>query len=345
MKVSQNSTLAMHQALRQRMSGLQLGLVEAQKEVATGRVADAGLELGYYNGKRVSLLQDVERLNVIADTNAISKSRLDVTLNSTQAIKDLGGDLMSVLVANVGNSSTAHITTGAGRTVITALTNILNSTLDGDAIFGGINSSVPPIGDYDTGAKAQFATAFQTHFGYTITDPAALAIDEAAMETFLDTVAAPLFDSANWNANISSASDTRITARIGMVETVDASVSANEEGFRTMMFAAVIATELFGDNFTSAAQSAASKKALSLVGTANSQIANLEGEIGFKQARIQQATDQLNLQVDELTKHADQLVEVDAYEAATRLNSLITQIETSYTLTGRIQQLSLMRYV
>jgi flagellar hook-associated protein 3 FlgL len=34
---------------------------------------------------------------------------------------------------------------------------------------------------------------------------------------------------------------------------------------------------------------------------------------------------------------------VDPFEAATRVNALITQIETSYALTARIQQLSLTR--
>jgi len=36
---------------------------------------------------------------------------------------------------------------------------------------------------------------------------------------------------------------------------------------------------------------------------------------------------------------------VDPYEASTRMNSLLAQVEASYTLTSRIQQMSLMNYL
>ena len=156
---------------------------------------------------------------------------------------------------------------------------------------------------------------------------------------------APLFDGVAWNTNISSASDDEITVRIGLEETTTASVSANEKPFRDLMFATVIASEFFDGNIGEQGQSAAAKKALELVGASGSGFANMQGELGFQTNRIKQATDRINVQIDELTVHSDKLVEVDPYEAATRLNSLVTQIETSYTLTGRIQQLSLLNYL
>ena len=36
---------------------------------------------------------------------------------------------------------------------------------------------------------------------------------------------------------------------------------------------------------------------------------------------------------------------VDPYEAATRVSALVSQIETSYALTSRIQQLSLLKFM
>ena len=46
-----------------------------------------------------------------------------------------------------------------------------------------------------------------------------------------------------------------------------------------------------------------------------------------------------------LEKHIGGLEGIDPYEASTRISNLLTQIETSYALTARIQQLSLIDYI
>jgi flagellar hook-associated protein 3 FlgL len=43
--------------------------------------------------------------------------------------------------------------------------------------------------------------------------------------------------------------------------------------------------------------------------------------------------------------HIQKLEGADPYEASTRVSTLMTQIETSYALTARIQQLSLAKYL
>ncbi len=40
-----------------------------------------------------------------------------------------------------------------------------------------------------------------------------------------------------------------------------------------------------------------------------------------------------------------QLQSVDSYQAATTLSNLTTQLETAYSLTGRISKLSLVNYI
>ena len=69
MKISQVSTQAMFDNLRHSMSNLQRDFTDAQKEVATGQVSDAGLSLGANNGRRFNMMNDINRLQVITDTN------------------------------------------------------------------------------------------------------------------------------------------------------------------------------------------------------------------------------------------------------------------------------------
>jgi len=51
------------------------------------------------------------------------------------------------------------------------------------------------------------------------------------------------------------------------------------------------------------------------------------------------------MQADLFKRTQIDMVGVDEFEAGTRLTSLLAQIETSYTLTARIQQLSLLKFI
>jgi flagellar hook-associated protein 3 FlgL len=57
------------------------------------------------------------------------------------------------------------------------------------------------------------------------------------------------------------------------------------------------------------------------------------------------ATDRINSQVDLFQRNLQDLEGVDPYEASTKITSLLNQIETSYSLTARIQQLSLVNFL
>jgi flagellar hook-associated protein 3 FlgL len=51
------------------------------------------------------------------------------------------------------------------------------------------------------------------------------------------------------------------------------------------------------------------------------------------------------MQTDLLEKNINDLEGVDPYKASTRVTTLLQQIESSYALTTRIQQLSLVKFL
>jgi flagellar hook-associated protein 3 FlgL len=53
----------------------------------------------------------------------------------------------------------------------------------------------------------------------------------------------------------------------------------------------------------------------------------------------------MSIQIDIMTNHVNLLEGVDTYEASTRLAALVTQVETAYALTARIEKLSLLNYM
>ena len=75
------------------------------------------------------------------------------------------------------------------------------------------------------------------------------------------------------------------------------------------------------------------------------QLALEQGDIGIVQQRIERTDRVTSLQLDILNNDIAALETVDAYETSARMNELINQIEVSYAVTGRLRQLSLVRFI
>ncbi len=74
-------------------------------------------------------------------------------------------------------------------------------------------------------------------------------------------------------------------------------------------------------------------------------VTNVQARLGVAQNRVSDASERMSIQRDILTRQVTGLENVDPYEAATRVNALMSQVEVSYSLTARIRQMSLLRYL
>ena len=63
------------------------------------------------------------------------------------------------------------------------------------------------------------------------------------------------------------------------------------------------------------------------------------------QQRVTDANSRMSIQSDIMTKHISALESVDPYEASSRLSALMTQVETAYAMTARIEKLTLLNYL
>ncbi|PSM18875.1 MULTISPECIES: flagellar hook-associated family protein [Nitratireductor] len=347
MKVSYVSSQAISQALRHSLLRMQSELVSGQKEAQSGKVADVGLALGIRTGQAVSLARDVGRLESIVSSNTLVSSRLAATQDSLSRISEAGSTFLSALTAAVSGDSNPATTRQAGVVMGEALTGIVNSSFNGEHLFAGVNTDVLPLADYradpPSAAKTAFDAAFLAHFGFAQDDPAATALDGPAIKAFLDGPAAAEFLGAGWEANWSSATDQGISTRIALNETVETSVSANIDGIRKLAMAATIVDDLYSSALNEGALVAVAETATYLVTEAMGDIAQVQAATGFTEQRIKSASEHLSMQVDIFNGFLNDMQGVDPFEAATRVNALISQIETSYALTARIQQLSLTR--
>lgn len=347
MKASAVSTLAISQALRYSTMRSSSDLVKAQKELDTGKVFDSGLALGARTAHTVSFARDLERLNGIVDSNALVSARLRSTQDALINLTGAAQELLGVLTASSSGDATPSITRESGRAALSALTSILNTPINGEYIFAGINTDVKPLDSFAAGSpsKVSFDAAFLGHFGFSQNDPAAANITSAQMDAFMTAALEPQFLGAGWQANWSSATDQPIVSRIALNETTETSVSGNSDGIRKLTMAAAAVSDLFNSNLSEAGRKALVERMVGVVGEALTALADLQSQTGIIEQRVDSASERMKIQADLFERLTIEAEGVDPYEAASRVQDLLSHIETSYALTARIQQLSLLRFL
>ena len=323
----------------------QIQLLKAQKEVSTQRLADVGLELGHRTSQTITFRADHARLSGIIDTNGLVSSRLDASQSALTNVQDIAQDFLNALaVAHSGAADPALIKNKA-QSALSSFTAALNTAINGEYLFAGINSDVRPLDDYSGAASADVAAAFQAAFGVSQSSPGAQNITATDMQAFLDGAFSSLFDDPAWGNSWSNASNQNVRSRISTSEMTTTGTNVNEEAFRKIAMAFTMVADLGIENLNDEAARAVVDKAMTTIGEAIGGLTTIQANLGTAQDQVSRASERLSLQVDMLNTQINALESVDPYEAATRVNSLLTQIETSYALTGRIHALTLLNYL
>jgi flagellar hook-associated protein 3 FlgL len=349
MKTTFVSTSSLSAATRQSLSHTQVKLADAQKEVTTGRHADVGASLGYKSGQALSLRQEHARLSTIIDTNSVVSTRLSATQAAMKSLADDAQLFVGQLIGARDADSGPTVVKAQAKAALTSFTNTINTALDGAYLFSGINADVKPLTDYQatpTPANRQaVADAFFTAFGTTADDPANVNITAADLQAFLDGPFSDLFEDPAWTTDWSAASSQNVKSRISSSELVETSTNSNDIGVRKLAKAYAMISDLGIENLNEVAYQGLVDTATRLAGEAVQNVANEQARLGIAQERVKSANGRMSIQIDIMTNHIGLLEGVDPYEASTRVSALMTQVETAYAMTARIQGLSLLKYL
>ncbi len=351
MKTTFISTQAIQNAMRLTVQRAQADIVQAQTESVTGRHADIGLELGATSARNISLNRDVQRMQTIIDSNALVTHRLSASQDALSQMADSAQQVLDALISISGtdDQSRLNIAHEAVRTSFAAFNSTANTSANGEYLFSGINTDVRPLALYDdpagSPAKASFDAAFLGYFGFAQSSPATASITPAQLDDFLTNTIEPLILGAGWDADWSAADDTVMTSRINRNEVVNSSSSINNDGARNMAMVSVVVTEMLGISLASDTRQRLVERSIDYAGSSIAGVNFERARLGVSEQRIVQSNESLSAQIDLVSLHIGELENVDLYEASTRLNTLLAQVQTSYTLTARIQQLSLTNYL
>ena len=331
------------------MSQAKSALAAAEVEASSGQYADLGLQLGEKSGYELSLRNDIARLQTLTDANSVAATNLASSQSALTAIaKDSQSALQSLATWTSGNNSGA-ILSNLGASSLQSLIASANTSANGQYVFGGINAGAAPLASYfstpTSSAKSAIDTAFQTTFGFPPTDPAAATISASALQSFLNGAFAAQFHGAGWSANWSAASSANTSQDIAPGQQIETSTNANQPGFRDLAQAYTMLSEFGGAPFSAEAQQRVATGASTLIARGANAMTETAATLGAAQASVTSANASMTSQQAILQTELGGLDNVDPAQTATRINDLMTQLQTSYQLTARLQKMSLAQYL
>lgn len=334
--------------VRQSITQAQSALSLVQTEISTGKMAQLGVQLGAGVGTPLSMQNEIDSLNGYTSSNALATNRLGVTATTLSAMltsaQTISADL--VTASSAGGSSSALQSNA--QAALQSLVANLNTSSAGQYIFAGINTGQQPVSNYfgtpTSAAKQAVDAAFSQTFGESQTDPGTASITGTQMTAFLNGSFDAQFSASGWQT-WSSASDTTINSSLTPEQTATTSVSANATAFRNLAEAYTMLSEFTGSTMSSDAQAAVVTKASSLLSAGIAGLIQTQSDVGTAQATISTANAQITARVSALTGNVSSIEDVDTYSLSTQLNTLQTQLEASYEMTSRLQQLSLVNYI
>jgi flagellar hook-associated protein 3 FlgL len=346
--LSNISTYALNNELRQSILEMQTQLAKSWQELATGRVASLAHTLGGAAGRDFSLGIRREELLTIGQTNDIVASRLEATQASLTSIVRDAEDLRGALIASQ-NLGDATVLQYQATTTFATFISTLNTSHSGEYIFGGINIGQPPMVDYfatpPAANKLAVDSGFLLAFGVPQSSPGVGAITASQMQSFLSGPFNNLFSPANWTSLWSNASSQSIQNRISLTQTTVTSVSANDPALQKLATAYAMVSDLGLTNLGAPAYQTLVTTAAQLIDEALAGLNQTQATVGMMQERVTTANDQIASQHSLLQIYVGELENIDPAEAATKINQLMTQIETAYALTSKIGQLSLVKFI
>jgi flagellar hook-associated protein 3 FlgL len=342
MKTTSISTLSLSRAMQSTVTSSQSQISSLENEAVSGTYDDVGLALGVKTSQSLDYNNESNRLQAIVDSNSVASQRMDSSQLALTQMSSNGQTLLDSLVALTGSSdeSTLKVSADQATAVLNSFQSYANSSSNGEYLFSGINTDVQPLADtFVDDVTSDFNTSLDS---YMSANGVASASDMTSdqMTAFLSDYTTN-FD---WSS-YTNASDTTMTSRISTSESAQTSTSLNTDGFKNLVLSSVITSQLATAGLSSDALTSVNATTTNLAGQAISGINLQASTLGLSQQSVEDASTALKSQQTIISTQLNDLTGVDTYEASVKLNTLLTQVETSYSITSKISQLSLVNYL
>ncbi len=334
MKVSSQSDLGRLSAIQRQASQTRANLDRTGVELASGQKSDLYKATGGNLTRLFSLDRALERNAVYTDTIALTETRLDILQASlasiTEPIRQLSTDLKISVGMNDISSSLTHAKTSRAR--LAEAIGVLNTRVAGQALFAGTATG--------GNAMAQVTTILadlQTAIGGAVT--AEDAID--AVEAYF-APGGPFFGDGYVGAD-----EDLVDVELAEGARYQFTVRADTPEIRALLqghaLAALVAEGAFAGDIPSQLNLLGNAATIMTEGT--NQMLALQATVGVNQSTVERAKAERQAERNSLDLARTAMLEADQLEVASRFQALEAQLESVYTVTARLSQLSFVNYM
>ncbi|KAJ02016.1 flagellar hook protein [Sulfitobacter mediterraneus] len=356
-RVGSLSTLQFNMFNRRNVQNTTLALQRAGQEVSTGRKADIYADLGPRSASVMKLRAREADTQTYMQSNAVLGSKLEAMMTSVDSVR---GRIQSVLEVTLSNATRpqngAEVLQREARAALESLVATMNTSYNGDHLFSGLNSDVPPLMRWD---QTNPATSLSPEdvladlFGAGPTDAASATAIADAIDAAFDS--ADLgdpnrdFEATFYNGSPEldgGGSPTKqVNAWVNTGQEIVYGVRANDEAFREAFKGLAMLATTDISTMDEAAYGTYMNRVVEALTTGQEGMLDASARIGFNQQIVETTQSQLvDLSLVQRTQ-ISQYESVDPYEAITRMQNLENQLEASYQVSARLSGLSILNFL
>ena len=308
-------------------------LATATQELSSGKHADLGNAVSGNYGPLVAIDRQLSALDGFETNAAEATLFADAAQLSLGQVKDMGGDvgrrMMGIKPSDMTTLKEMYAT--EANEAFASSVAALNNTVAGRAIFAGTATDGRALASADD----------------IMGDLRALVNGETTAEGVVGLVetwfgAGGGFETAGYLGSTKDLTGYEVADG----HDVEVAVRADDTAIRDQLKGLALAALLDGSGITDTGELAelANSSASTLLSNESKMVA-LQAGIGSAQERLENAVVRNASERSSLKMARSEIVEVDPYRVATDLQNLQTQLETIYTITGRLSGLSLTNYL
>ena len=307
-------------------------LATATQELSSGRTSDIGKSLFGNFSPLVGFDQQLSALDAYETNTKEAMLFTDAAQNALERVKaagsDLGTELISLREADI--VSVGSVFSAESEGAFEAAVSALNGSIAGRSVFGGASTDRAPLAAGKT----------------MLNDIRSAALLLPAPRTAADIVAVVDDYFYTGGGGYQGSADSLPGFRVAEGRSIEMPVKANDPVIRDQLRGLAIAAMLDGAGVTDTTEKVSlAQIAGEAIISNGDKMLSLQAQVGSAQSRIETAKTQNASEKASLQMARNDIVSVDQYEVATKLQNLQVQLETIYTITARLSGLSLTNYL
>jgi flagellar hook-associated protein 3 FlgL len=358
------STLGLFSRLQQANLGTQQRLQDLNDQIATGKKGSRFGDFGPSDGRvSLDLRPTLDRFEVYTRNMNLSKGRTDIMETVLTRVSDIARDMTDTLtsIQGTGRPSMAPIKEKALK-ALQEVTDLLNTEVDGRYVFAGAESQTRPVPAVGVAAYTNATNLIPDYTNISLrrdTTTAAPALTALTANPTASLYAAAVVASPANDIAVNLRIDDRIDKQIYGVPGYTAGVAntsqnqdlrADAHQFREIIRGlAMIATiGEYPTTGTTPQQQGFDQLVSSAKSAIQSGKARLDDQIGIL-GNTAKSIDDTRIRLDQTSLHLKQVLgeaeDVDVADAISKLQLMQTQLQASYRVTAKLQDLSLVNFL